>query len=61
MPQPYDPDTPLPADQKVQHSERLWSDEVGIARAGEVLPARDVAYEWSNGRKFEDGLGPYIP
>lgn len=42
----------------VTHSERLWSDEVGIAGAGETIVPPKV-YEWSNGRKMEDGAGPY--
>lgn len=50
----------LPADQRVSTTERLWSDEVGLARAGEPpLPTKDVAYEWSNGRTMLDGDGPY--
>lgn len=50
---------PVP-DQTVTTSERLWSDEVGIARAGEPpQPAKDIAYEWSNGRTMLDGHGPY--
>jgi hypothetical protein len=45
---------------QVTTSERLWSDEVGIARAGE-MPGEDKpdTYEWSNGRAFKDGDGPY--
>ena len=40
-------------------SERAWSDEVALARAkgnpdqlNSVLDQREVAYEFSNGRKF---------
>lgn len=44
---------------QVTSSERLWSEEVGIARAGEPVPTKDTAYEWSNERKFVEGDGPY--
>lgn len=40
-------------------SERLWSEEVGMAEADNPLPQKETAYEWSNGRKFKDGDGPY--
>lgn len=46
-------------DQTVTTSERLWSEEVGIANASEALPPKDVAYEFSQGRQFVDGKGPY--
>jgi hypothetical protein len=47
-------------DQTVTTSERLWSEEVGIARAGEPVGAdKTPAYEWSNGRTMTEGLGPY--
>lgn len=49
----------LPADQRVTTSERLWSEEVGLANANDPLPTKDVGYEFSNGRKFFDGNGPY--
>lgn len=46
-------------------TQRLWSQEVGIAEAanGEVDPdARNPdVYVFSNGRKFKDGKGPYQP
>jgi hypothetical protein len=51
----------MPApDQTVTTSERLWSEEVGLARAGEP-PGSDqpAVYEWSNGRTAKDGHGPY--
>lgn len=47
-----------PPDQTVQTTERLWSDEVGIARAGEVEVPPKV-YEWSNGRSMQDSSDPY--
>lgn len=34
-------------------SQRLWSEEVAIADARDPLPPKDVAYEFSNGRKFD--------
>lgn len=40
-------------------SERLWSEEVGMADAIDPLPLKEDGYEWSNGRKFKDGNGPY--
>lgn len=47
-------------DPQVTTSERLWSEEVGIARAGEPPGAdKPPVYEWSNGRKMTDGAGPY--
>jgi hypothetical protein len=49
----------IPADQQVSTNERLWSEEVGLARAGEALPPKDPAYEWSNGRVHVEGNGPY--
>lgn len=50
----------MAADQTVTTSERLWSDEVGIARAGEEpRSSKDTAYEWSNGRTFLDGDQAY--
>lgn len=32
-------------------SERLWSEEVGLAEANEP-PVKDIAYRFSNGRTF---------
>lgn len=55
------PDPQLPADQRVSTSERLWSEEVGLVQAEEPLQPRDIAYEFSNGRKFFDGKGIYTP
>lgn len=46
------------SDPQVTTTERLWSDEVGIARAGE-LPKPEAVYEWSNGRTFVDSSDPY--
>jgi hypothetical protein len=34
-------------------SQRLWSEEVGIAAADDLLPINDPGYEFSNGRKYE--------
>lgn len=42
-------------------SERLWSEEVGMADAVDPLPLKEDAYVWSNGRTFKDGTGPYEP
>lgn len=55
------PSNQIPADQRVTTSERLWSEEVGLAQRDEPLQPKDVAYEFSNGRKFFDGKGPYTP
>lgn len=50
-------------------STRLWSQEVALARAGEALDTlrpeeidlanREVAYEFSNGRRFFAKRNPY--
>lgn len=51
----------MPApDQTVRTTERLWSEEVGLARAAEG-PQNDKVevYEWSNQRRFFDGYGGY--
>jgi hypothetical protein len=45
-------------DTKVEFSERLWSEEVAAA---DPTPEDKTAYVWSNGKKFEDGQGPYAP
>ncbi|MBP6422683.1 MAG: hypothetical protein KA271_07325 [Propionivibrio sp.] len=49
----------------VTTSERLWSEEVAIASAGDPLSSldhcRQPGYEFSNGRKFDSGLGSYEP
>jgi hypothetical protein len=50
----------MPNDQTVTTSERLWSEEVGLANGSDPLQPKDVAYEFSNGRKFYDGKGPYV-
>lgn len=47
----------MPDDQTVTTSDRLWSEEVEIAKGGQEEDK--TAYEWSNGKKFEDGDGPY--
>ena len=36
-------------------SQRLFSEEVGIAAADAPLPERDPGYQFSNGRTFVDG------
>lgn len=52
-------------EQRVTTTERLWSDEVGIAAAsdpnGAIDPNRVPGYEFSNGRTFNSGLGDYEP
>lgn len=50
------PDTPDPRT-VVRIGVRLWSDEVGAAAADSLLPAKDPGYEFSNGRRFDDGQG----
>ena len=45
-------------EQQVTTSETLLSEEVAKAHP---QPEDKTAYEWSNGRKFEDGQGPYEP
>ena len=49
----------MPDDQRVTVSTQLWSDEVAIANAGQPLPEKDTAYQFSNGRRFDEGQGPY--
>jgi hypothetical protein len=46
---------------RVRVSTRLFSDEVGLVEAGELKPARDIAYQFNNGRKFEEQVNPYEP
>lgn len=41
----------------VRVTQRLWSEEVGAAAADAVLPPKDPGYEFSNGRRFDDGQG----
>ena len=47
----------------VNFSERLWSEEVGIAAAEDPIdsndPNRQPGYEFSNGVKFFSGKGAY--
>ena len=54
-------EAPLPPG--ISISERLWSDEVGIANAdsplGALDPTREPGYEFSNGTKFYSGRGVY--
>ena len=46
----------------VRTTTRLFSEEVGLAEASDVpKPMRDTAYEFSNGRKFEEQVNPYAP
>jgi len=47
-------------DEKVTMSTQLWSDEVAKANAGSKLPDKDIAYEWSNGRQFEETAALYV-
>lgn len=35
----------------VKHSTRIWSDEVGLANAGEIVPPYDPGYQFSNGKR----------
>jgi hypothetical protein len=46
----------------VSMSQRLWSEEVGIAQASDPLamgdPSKEPGYEFS-GRDFDSGKGPY--
>ena len=47
-------------------STRLWSEEVAIAQArdpsvADLDPTKEPGYEFSNGRKFNTGNGPYEP
>ena len=53
----------MPDEQKVTTTERLWSEEVAIAEAGTDLADKDKSkepgYEFSNGRQFNTGNGPY--
>lgn len=53
MPDQQDPRT------IVRTKTRLFSEEVGIANAEEVVPARDPSYEFSNGRTFDKPKNPY--
>lgn len=46
-------------DPQVTTTERLWSDEVGIARAGEGPAKPEAVYEWSNGRTMVDPADLY--
>lgn len=34
-------------------SQRLWSEEVAMADADNLLPPKETAYEFGNGRKFD--------
>lgn len=52
------PPTPDPRT-RVRVTERLWSEEVELARAGEELKPGDTAYEFSHGRKFVERTDPY--
>lgn len=50
--------------QQVTSSDRLWSTEVGIAEAQDPEAMKErvkrpVVYEFSNGRNFQEGDGPY--
>lgn len=45
----------------VNVSQRLWSDEVGIAEAESIVQPQEPGYEWSNGRKFVTPKDPYAP
>lgn len=51
-----DPDVPitLPPGAGISFSQRLFSEEVGLATAmdGQALDPRETTYEFSNGRRF---------
>jgi|APIni6443716594_1056825.scaffolds.fasta_scaffold291879_3 hypothetical protein len=52
-----DPNVPINHPGGPTFTQRLWSEEVAIARAeaGEVLiQQEDIGYEFSNGRRFRD-------
>lgn len=53
-------DTPLNLPGGPTFSQRLWSEEVALARAqsGEPLDNRDPSYEFSNGRRFVEPTRP---
>jgi len=54
------PNTDLPANERVSYGEQSWCMQVRIAEAMEgICNPRDPGYEFSNGRKFDSGLGPY--
>lgn len=38
----------------VKVTTKLWSDEVAIADAAKGVQPKDVAYDFSNGRRFTD-------
>lgn len=60
MANPQDPNVPVPTpDGQPSFSQRLFSEEVGIAAADSGLSAMtpEPGYEWSNGRKFASGNG----
>ena len=42
---------PVSPEEVVRNSSQLWSEIVGIASAGELIPTIDWAYEFSGGRK----------
>lgn len=47
------------ATDQVKTSERLWSEEVGIANAEEEFKPLDPGYEWSNGKVHYTPKDPY--
>ena len=44
---------PIPAQQRVKTSDRLFSEEVAMAEAEAPLPPKDIQYRFNNGREFE--------
>ena len=50
-----DPNVPINPPGGPTFSQRLWSEEVAIARAesGEIFTNKEPGYEFSNGRKFD--------
>jgi len=51
--------------EQVTTTDRLWSEEVGIASACDdkagIDPTKEPGYEFGNGRKFDTGQGIYAP
>lgn len=50
--------------EQVTTTERMWSEEVGIAAScddkADIDPTKEPGYEFGNGRKFNTGIGPYV-
>jgi hypothetical protein len=50
---------PIPAVRRVKTSERPFAEDVAIAEAQAPLPPNDIAYQFNNGRTFEEPKNPY--